>query len=47
MSAAGRFTAEITLFKKEPGIYTIVSWLKRNDGTQKPFPATEVCIEAS
>ena len=47
MSAAGRFTAEITLFKKEPGIYTIVSWLKRNDGSQKPFPATEVCIEAS
>ena len=47
MSSAGRFTAEINLFKKEPGIYTIVSWLKRNDGTQKPFPATEVCIEAS
>lgn len=47
MSTAGRFTAEITLFKKEPGIYTIVSWIKRSDGTQKPFPATEVCIEAA
>lgn len=47
ISAAGRFTAQIDLFKKEPGIYTIVSWLKRSDGTQKAFPATEVCIEAT
>ncbi|HJY31026.1 MAG TPA: CAP domain-containing protein [Pyrinomonadaceae bacterium] len=43
----GKFTTPIKLFRSEPGIYTIVSWLTRNSGSQKPFPATEVCIEAS
>ena len=47
MALDGRFTTPIKLFKKEPGIYTIVAWLKRSGGSQKPFPATEVCIEAS
>ena len=47
MSLDGRFTTPIKLFKSEAGIYTIVSWLTRNNGSQKPFPATEVCIEAS
>jgi uncharacterized protein YkwD len=42
----GKFTAPIKLFKNEPGIYTIVTWLTRNSGSQKPFPATEICIEA-
>src|SRR4030095_1253784 len=26
----GRFTAPIRLFKKEPGVYTLVCWVKRN-----------------
>jgi uncharacterized protein YkwD len=47
MALDGKFTTPIKLFKSEPGIYTIVSWLTRNSGSQKPFPATEVCIEAS
>jgi uncharacterized protein YkwD len=47
MALDGRFTTPIKLFKKEPGIYTIVAWLKRSDGSLKAFPATEVCIEAS
>ena len=47
MSLAGRFTAPINLYRREPGIYTIVAWLRRSEGSQKPFPATEVCIEAS
>ena len=44
MSLNGRFTAPIKLFKEEPGIYTIVAWLRRG-GADKAFPATEVCIE--
>jgi hypothetical protein len=47
MAIDGRFTTPIKLFRSEPGIYTIVSWLRRSNGNQKPFPATEVCIEAS
>ena len=46
MSLAGRFTTPINIYRKEPGIYTIVSYLRRS-GSAKPFPATEVCIEAS
>jgi len=46
MSLAGRFTTPINLYRKEPGIYTIVSYLRRS-GSAKAFPATEVCIEAS
>ena len=42
----GKFTTPIRLFRKEPGIYTIVTWLARSRGSGKPFPATEVCIEA-
>jgi uncharacterized protein YkwD len=42
----GKFTTPIKLFRSEPGIYTIVSWLTRGD-SGKPFPATEICIEAS
>ena len=47
MALDGKFTTPIKLFRSEPGIYTIVSWLTRSSGSQKPFPATEVCIEAS
>ena len=46
MAIDGRFVTPIKLFRSEPGIYTIVSWLRRSSGNQKPFPATEVCIEA-
>jgi hypothetical protein len=41
----GSFVSPITLFKEEPGIYTIVTWIKRKRG-EKAFPATEVCIRA-
>ena len=46
MSLSGRFTTPIRLFKPDPGIYTIVTWLRRADSV-KAFPATEICIEAS
>lgn len=41
----GSFATPLTLFKEEPGIYTIVTWIKRQRG-EKTFPATEVCIRA-
>jgi len=41
----GRFIAPLTLFNPQPGIYTIVAWIKRRR-TEKAFPATEVCIRA-
>jgi hypothetical protein len=46
MSLTGRFKAPIKLFKPDPGIYTLVAWLRRGD-EEKAFPATELCIEAS
>jgi len=45
MSLDGRFSTPIRLFKKEPGIYTIVTWLRR-ENEARAFPATEICIEA-
>jgi hypothetical protein len=44
VSLDGKLTTKIRLFKSEPGIYTIVTWISRYSG--KPFPATAVCIEA-
>ena len=44
VSLDGKLTTKVRLFKSKPGIYTIVTWIKRDSG--KPFPATEVCIEA-
>jgi len=41
----GSFAAPITLFKSDPGIYTIVCWVKRSS-SEKAFPATEMCIRA-
>jgi uncharacterized protein YkwD len=41
----GSFSARIKLFKQQPGIYTIVAWIK-GDKFPKAFPATEVCIRA-
>ena len=40
----GKLSTKVRLFKSEPGIYTIVTWIRRASG--KPFPATEICIEA-
>ena len=45
MSLDGRLSTKIRLFRNEPGIYTIVAWIRRSDSA-KAFPATEVCIEA-
>lgn len=42
---SGSFSTPIRLFKNEPGIYTIVTWL-RTKKSQKAFAATEVCIRA-
>jgi uncharacterized protein YkwD len=39
------FRTPVTLFEKTPGIYTIACWI-RPSRTEKPFIATEVCIEA-
>jgi uncharacterized protein YkwD len=41
----GSFIAPMTLFNPQPGIYTIVAWIKRRKN-EKAFPATEVCIRA-
>ncbi len=45
ISVDGRLSTRVKLFKNEPGIYTIVTWIKHGD-KGKAFPATEVCIEA-
>jgi len=45
MGSAGEFKVPISLFKEEPGIYTVVCWVKKS-GSEKAFPATEVCIRA-
>ena len=39
----GSFRAPIRFFKEQPGIYTIVVWV-RSTKTQRVFPATEVCV---
>lgn len=45
VSLDGKLSTRVKLFKNEPGIYTIVTWLRRGN-SGKAFPATEVCIEA-
>jgi len=42
MDVDGGFSVPVQLFEDKPGIYTIVAWIKR--GSEKAFPATEVCI---
>lgn len=39
----GKFRVPAKLFKKEPGIYTIVFWIRRVPA-DKAFPGAEVCI---
>lgn len=41
----GTFATPVTFFRTEPGIYTIVAWIKTSK-MAKAFPATEVCIKA-
>jgi uncharacterized protein YkwD len=41
----GSFTTPINLFQDDPGIYTIVCWLRRSS-SEKAFPATEFCVRA-
>lgn len=43
IDADGNFGISITL--EQPGIYTIMTWLKPGSG--KAFPATEVCIQTA
>ena len=39
----GRFRVPVNLFRREPGLYTIMLWLKRNE-KEPSFPATQICI---
>lgn len=41
----GSFSVPVSLFNDKPGIYTIVTWIRRKN-SEKAFPATEVCIRA-
>ena len=41
-----KFRFPVTLFKDQPGIYTVLIWLARSE-KDKPFPATQVCIRAT
>ena len=41
----GKFSVPIFLYRKEPGIYTVVVWLQKS-GTDNPFPATQICVRA-
>jgi hypothetical protein len=45
LDPSGSFSVPGRLFKAEPGIYTVVCWVKRAR-SEKPFPATEFCIRA-
>ena len=41
----GSFRVPIELSRKQPGIYTLVVWISRNE-SPKLFPATHVCVRA-
>jgi hypothetical protein len=41
----GSFSVPLKLYREEPGIYTIATWIKRR-GSRDSFLATEVCIRA-
>jgi hypothetical protein len=45
VAPSGTFTAPIRLFKVEPGIYTLVCWVKLRENS-KAFPATAACVRA-
>ena len=39
----GRFRADVKLYRKEPGIYTIVCMVRRTPG-DRGFPGGQVCV---
>ncbi len=41
----GQFRTPIHLYKKEPGLYTVVCWIQKNRAV-KPIPVSELCIRA-
>ena len=41
----GSFRVPIELSRKQPGVYTLVVWVSRNESSN-PFPATHVCVRA-
>jgi hypothetical protein len=41
-----KFRFPVTLFKDQPGVYTVLIWLARS-GKDQPFPATEICIRGT
>lgn len=41
----GSFRVPIELSRKQPGVYTLVVWISRNQSSN-PFPATHVCVRA-
>ena len=41
----GNFKTPVKLYKNQPGIYTVVAWIKGSI-TERAFPATAVCINA-
>jgi uncharacterized protein YkwD len=45
LDPTGSFRAPINLFKSQPGIYTLVCWVKLSR-TAKAFPATALCVHA-
>ena len=45
VSPNGSFSSPVKLFRNEPGIYTIVAWI-RHTRSEKAFAATDVCIRA-
>lgn len=45
VSPGGSFSSPVKLFRNEPGIYTIVAWI-RHTKAERAFAATEVCIRA-
>lgn len=45
VSPSGSFSTKVRLFSSEPGIYTIVTWI-RHSKAERAFAATEVCIRA-
>ncbi|MFY9569955.1 MAG: hypothetical protein WAV20_00975, partial [Blastocatellia bacterium] len=43
--SGGRFRIPVTLYKNEPGIYTVVIWISDKNG-RNSFAATNICVEA-
>lgn len=46
VSGDGNFRVPVSLYKNQPGIYTIVTWVS-GVRLEEPFPATNFCVRAS